>query len=96
VHSAPPIGQFSNREFGAHVDHLLEAPSRLVAIRVRPRQTCACGCDEAVVAPRKFLNQERYSAWLSQVRYFGRTLDSPDTRQSRRGHHDSGRAPNAT
>jgi hypothetical protein len=25
-----------------------------------------------VAAPRKFVNQEHYRAWLSQVRYFGR------------------------
>ena len=43
-----------------------------MAVRVRPSQMCACGCEAAVVADRKFVNQEHYSAWLSRVRYFGR------------------------
>ena len=66
------IGQLSNWEFVAHVDQLLEGQSRSVAVRVRPEQVCACGCGAAVVAPRKFVNQEHYSAWLSRVRIFGR------------------------
>ena len=34
----PLIGQLSNREFIAHVDHLLQGQSRSVAVWVRPER----------------------------------------------------------
>jgi MFS family permease len=35
-------------------------------------QNCSCGCGQPVAERRKFVNQEHYSTWLSQLRYFGR------------------------
>jgi hypothetical protein len=71
---APLIGQLSNRQFGQNV-------ARLVVPAQPPDQShgdkpshCTCGCGVAVAAPRKFVNQEYYGAWLSQVRFFGRNL----------------------
>ena len=33
---------------------------------------CRCGCDKPVARGRRFVNEEHYSAWLSQERYFGK------------------------
>jgi hypothetical protein len=68
----PLIGQLSNQEFVADVDHLLDDRGRSLRVRVPPTRACACGCGAAVGAPRKFINQDHYSVWLSQLRYFGR------------------------
>lgn len=80
----PLIGQLSNPEFVANVDYLLQGQSRSVVVRLRLGQTCACGCGAAVAAPRKFINQEHYSAWLAQVRYFGRNRKSGSAYQCRK------------
>jgi len=79
LHMVVPLMQhLSNREFVATVDHLLEDQSRPVAVRVGFARTCACGCGITVMAPRKFVNQEHYNAWLSRVRYFGRNRTPED------------------
>jgi site-specific DNA recombinase len=72
----PLIGQLSNRQFGQNLAPLtmpVEPPDRYDGGH---RNLCICGCGAAVAAPRKFLNQQHYSAWLSRVRYFGRNCRS--------------------
>jgi hypothetical protein len=66
----------SNRQFGQNLAPLtvpLQPPDRSDAGHRTP---CACGCGATVAPLRKFMNQEHYSAWLSQVRYFGRNRKS--------------------
>jgi hypothetical protein len=61
------IGHFSNRQFG-------QSLARLTVPAQRPDQSdrgqpglCGCGCGAAVSAPRKFANQEHYSASIAVV-----------------------------
>jgi hypothetical protein len=68
------IGQLSNRQFGQNLARLA-GPAQLPDQSDGPQPSlCTCGCGAAVAAPRKFVNQEHYGAWLSQVRYIGRNL----------------------
>jgi Oxidoreductase NAD-binding domain len=68
----PLIGQLSNRQFGQNLAPLIMPVQPPDRSDEGHRNLCACGCEAAVTAPRKFVNQEHYSAWLSRVRYFGR------------------------
>jgi hypothetical protein len=69
----PLIGQLSNLHFGINLDELLATSSHAEPARGHATtQNCGCGCGQVVSAPRKFANQDHYSVWLSQLRYFGR------------------------
>jgi hypothetical protein len=68
----PLIGQLSNRQFGQNLAQLTMPTESPVRSDGGHRNHCTCGCGAAVAAPRKFVNQQHYSVWLSQVRYFGR------------------------
>jgi hypothetical protein len=72
----PLIEHLTNGQFGQNLDQL--AAAKLPADRHEggDRGCCRCGCGASVVSPRKFLNQEHYSAWLRQVRYVGRNRRS--------------------
>jgi hypothetical protein len=73
VAPVPLIGQLSNRQFVTHLRQLATESSQPVSVRVRTaRQNCSCGCGQPVAERRKFVNQEHYSTWWSQLRYFGR------------------------
>jgi hypothetical protein len=70
------MGQLSNRQFGQNLappTMPVEPPDRSDGGH---RNLCTCGCGAAVSAPRKFVNQQHYSSWLSRVRYFGRKAGS--------------------
>jgi hypothetical protein len=67
----PLIGQLSNRQFGQNLAPLSVPPQPPDRSDASHRTLCACGCGATVAPPRKFMEQEHYSAWLSQVRYFG-------------------------
>jgi hypothetical protein len=68
----PLIEHLTNGQFGQNLIRL--AAVKLPADRYEGADQGLCGCDcgATVVSPRKFLNQEHYSAWLRQVRYVGR------------------------
>ena len=64
-----------DRQFGQNLDKLdqsvLTAPAD-AGESGDVRAVCRCGCGGQIVAPRKFVNQDHYSAWLSAQRYMRR------------------------
>jgi hypothetical protein len=73
----PLIQRFTNGQFIQILDDLdtLTAMDATRASRegwpTEPR-LCQCGCGQPVALPRKYVNQDHYSVWLSQKRYFGK------------------------
>jgi hypothetical protein len=71
----PLIEHLTNGQFGQSLARL--AAAELPADQYHQyqgdgRRRCGCHCGAAVIPPRKFVNQEHYSAWLRQVRHVGR------------------------
>ena len=66
----PLIEHLMNGQFGQTVQRLLDA--ELDKMPPTGRLLCRCGCGREVVKGRKFVNQDHYSAWLSQERFVGR------------------------
>ena len=70
----PLTGHFSNRQLGQNLARLTVPAEPPDPAGVCQPSLCTCGCGVAVAPPRKFVNQKHYSAWLSQIRYFGRNI----------------------
>lgn len=55
----PLIGQLSNGHFWSNLDSISADRDATIPVRVR-QELCRCGCQQPVVAGRKFVNQEHY------------------------------------
>ncbi len=72
---APLIQHLTNGQFVQIAQKLTGEGDSAPQVGRAPRQgarICCCGCDELVAPPRKFVDQDHYSKWLSEWRYFGK------------------------
>jgi hypothetical protein len=72
ISSVPLIQHLTNGQFGQSLVRLAAAELPADQYEEGDQRRCGCGCGATVISPRKFLNQEHYSARLRQVRYVGR------------------------
>ena len=73
----PLVQHLSSAQFTQELDKILKSvnltpESAHKAIQVNDPHLCGCRCGQPVAVPRKFVNQDHYSIWLAQERFFGK------------------------